>query len=197
MLSPWVESTSRGRQFCSGCQEGSHRLMDFSALMFSFSLLLIVWKTKSSYQQGLLDGNSLPPPSQSPNSCLVASLVLCQEDEVVLGTASWNFILWTNWCLDLPPTPPITLRCRPAVPSSSTLWHEQVLWVDACFGTWETFQLGGEVGKHGLSLVLPSPNICSGRTTQGKLKLHLEKGFNGGEGEERQGRAWWGARLVA
>lgn len=148
-LPPWVESTSRRKQvFCSSCQECTHSLLDFSALMFCLSLLLITLFFKLSYQQGLLDSSSLVPPSQSPNSCSPASLVLHEKDEVVLGTVSWNFILWTNWCLDFPPTPPITLRCRSAVLSSSTLLHKQVLVVDACFSTWEIFQLGREVGKH-------------------------------------------------
>lgn len=94
MLSPWLESTSRRKQeFCSDCQEGTYRLMDFSAFMFCLLLLLIVLETKSSYQQGLLAGKSLLPPSQSPDSCLPASLVLHEEGEVVLGTALWNFIL--------------------------------------------------------------------------------------------------------
>lgn len=100
-----------------------------------------------------------------------------------------EFHLVNQLVLRLAPTPPVTLRCRPALPTSSTLLREQVLVVYACLGTWQTFQLGGEVGKCDLSLVLPSPNIRSGKTMQVKLTLHLEKDFNGDEGEERHGSA--------
>lgn len=71
------------------------RLMDFSVFLFYFSVLLIIQKTKSSCQQGLIDDSCLSPSSQSPNSCSPDSLVLCEEKEV-LRVYLWNFILRTN-----------------------------------------------------------------------------------------------------
>lgn len=94
------------------------RLMDFSVFLFYFSPLLLIQKTKSSYQQGL------SPPSQSPNSCSPDSPVQCEEK--VLRASSWNFILRTKWCWDLLPPVQSPWHADLQSLSSPTLLHKQV-----------------------------------------------------------------------
>lgn len=94
------------------------RLMNFSVFSFYFSPLLLIQKTKSSYQQGL------SPPSQSPNSCSPDSPVQCEDK--MLRASSWNFILRTKWCWDLLPPVQSPWDTDPQSLSSPTLLLKQV-----------------------------------------------------------------------
>lgn len=112
-----VGSTSRRGEFCFGCQQVL-RLMNFSVFSFYFSPLLLIQKTKSSYQQGL------SPPSQSPNSCSPDSPVQCEDK--MLRASSWNFLLRTKWCWDLLPPVQSPWDTDPQSLSSPTLLLKQV-----------------------------------------------------------------------
>lgn len=184
VLPPGVGGTSRREEFCSCCQQGT-QIDGFSVFLFYFAVLLIIQKTKSSCQQGRWQ---LPFPILP-----ISWFLLTRQSGSVWGEGVKNifveFHLDNQLMLRLAATSPVTLRCRPTVPSSPTLAAgEGVLALEKPFSSVEMEQ--------GLCLVLPCPNTCSGKTPQMKLVLHLEKCFAGDERKERQGRIWWGARLV-